>query len=173
MPETARELVLAVVGGDVHRFAEIVQRYDALVRGVIEKKVRDNDTKEELVQETFYQAFKNLGGLSDPERLESWLVKIAERRVLQHGRSDQRRAQHELHAARPDQSESEQPTWVWEEASRLPRPLADILFLRYRLNLSYTEISDRLNLPPSTVRGRLHEARKKLRAELERRGLQP
>ncbi|MEE9393862.1 MAG: sigma-70 family RNA polymerase sigma factor [Planctomycetota bacterium] len=173
MSETTRELVLAVVGGDVHRFAEIVQRYDVLVRRTIARAVSDGDTREELVQQTFYQAFKNLGGLRHPDQLEAWLIRIAERRLAQHIRAASRRSAHEKNAARPVEEPSERPTWVWEEAARLPPSLADILFLRYRMGLDYGEISERLSVPLSTVRGRLYEARKRLRTELEKRGLHP
>lgn len=173
MAETPAEIVAAIVGGEVHRFAEIVERYDGIVRRIVAGRVADPDSREEVVQETFYRAFRRLGDLENPDRLETWLVRIAERRITQLGRAVSRRNAREQEAARPSPVTSESGAWIWEETARLPRAYADALFLRYRLGLDYGEIADRLGIARSTVRGRLYKARQQLRAELERRGLRP
>jgi RNA polymerase sigma factor (sigma-70 family) len=57
-------------------------------------------------------------------------------------------------------------SWIWEEVSRLSPLAAEILELRYRQGLSYAEIADRLQVPRSTVRGRIYQARRELRQRL-------
>ena len=70
-------MVDAILSGEVHRFGEVVERFDRPVRRIIERSVRDPDSREELVQQTFYLAFKRLESLNDPTRLEPWLARIA------------------------------------------------------------------------------------------------
>ena len=50
---------------------------------------------------------------------------------------------------------------------RLPGRLRLPLVMHYAEGMSYTEIAQALRLPKSTVRSRLHNAREKLRKELE------
>ena len=56
--------------------------------------------------------------------------------------------------------------WIWEEVAQLEEIHAEVLHLRYRESLTYAEIAARLGLPHSTVRGRIHLARRALRARL-------
>lgn len=46
---------------------------------------------------------------------------------------------------------------------KLPRNLRDIVILRYMMNLNSTEIGEKLNIPPSTVRSQLSKALKILK----------
>ena len=56
---------------------------------------------------------------------------------------------------------------VREATARLPEPLREIIVLRYFEDLSLREISALLKLPLTTVKFRLHFAKRKLRSELE------
>lgn len=55
---------------------------------------------------------------------------------------------------------------VRETTAQLPEPLREILVLRYFEDLSLREISEFLKLPLTTVKFRLHFAKRKLRAKL-------
>ena len=56
---------------------------------------------------------------------------------------------------------------VREVTAKLPEPLREIIVLRYFEDLSLREISALLKLPLSTVKFRLHFAKRKLRAKLK------
>ena len=56
---------------------------------------------------------------------------------------------------------------VREATAQLPEPLREIIVLRYFEDLSLREISTLLKLPLSTVKFRLHFAKRKLRAKLK------
>lgn len=56
---------------------------------------------------------------------------------------------------------------VHEATAQLPEPLREIIVLRYFEDLSLREISALLKLPLSTVKFRLHFAKRKLRAKLK------
>ena len=56
---------------------------------------------------------------------------------------------------------------VRETTEQLPESLREIIILRYFEDLSLREIAAMLKLPLSTVKFRLHFAKRKLRAKLE------
>ena len=56
---------------------------------------------------------------------------------------------------------------VRETTAQLPEPLREIIILRYFEDLSLREIAAMLKLPLSTVKFRLHFAKRKLRAKLK------
>jgi len=173
MSDGDRDIVVAVIGGQSHRFADVVRKYDARVRRVVSRQVRDAGVRDDLVQETFYRAFKKLDQLAEHQALEGWLVAIARRCVADHFRrrrpADRSDSETTGLAAAPDNG----ALWVWDEVGRLAHADAEVLRLRYLESLSYEELAARLNVPVSTVRGRIYEARRALRKRLEEKGLLP
>lgn len=155
-----------ILRGDVDRFSQIVHQFDERIRDIVSRQVKDHTAREELVQETFYQALKNLDQLNDPARLEAWLAMIARRNVTDHFRKKKRHPTRQV----DDSIDQQQPTadhdWIWDEVARLNAAFSEVLNLRYRVGLSYEEIATRLEIPRSTVRGRIYEARLALRKRL-------
>jgi RNA polymerase sigma-70 factor (ECF subfamily) len=62
--------------------------------------------------------------------------------------------------------EAETNDAIWEALGKLPPQQRAVLVLRYYLDLGEAEMSSRLEVPPGTVKSRLHAARKHLRALL-------
>lgn len=173
MQTTHSELISAIIDGDIHRYKEVVQQFDMRVRTTIATRVSDPGTIDDLVQETFYKAFKNLDRLNDPKRLGAWLDSIARNCVADHFRS-----QNKL-PTRPSVIDEEatpgvgDKNWVWDEVEKLPTEQAKVLILRYRFSQTYEEVANQLGVAMSTVRGRIFEARKALKQRLKDKGLFP
>jgi RNA polymerase sigma-70 factor (ECF subfamily) len=170
MQESDVELVEAVLAGASERFGELVRRYDRRVRSALAERLGTRRSFEELVHQTFYRAFMNLGQLGDPARFEGWLLRIAARCAADHLRARSARRERplpesEAWTAAPAPMD-EPRAWIWDEVERLAPAFAEVLVLRYRAGLSYGEIAARLALPLSTVRGRIYEARRALRQRL-------
>jgi RNA polymerase sigma factor (sigma-70 family) len=163
-------LVPAILSGDVRRFGEVVERHDRTVRDVVERAVRDPVLREELIQQTYWLAFRSLSGVAAPERLEAWIARIARNAVVDALRRRATRRAHERPLDDLDlpERDREQPGWIWDEVARLAASEREVLALRYREGLSYREIAERIGVPCSTVRGRIYEARRALRRRLER-----
>jgi RNA polymerase sigma-70 factor (ECF subfamily) len=139
------------------------------VRAYLGARTRSASELEELVHQTFYLAFRHLERLAEPARFEGWLIAIAARCAHDHARAQaDERARAQGTPREPAADPSQAPDWIWEEVGELSELLAEVLVLRYRLSLSYREIAAHLAVPESTVRGRIHEARKALRVRLER-----
>jgi RNA polymerase sigma-70 factor (ECF subfamily) len=72
------EIIRRVSGGDVNAFETLVHRYAPLVLGIVRRHVPGNKT-EDVVQDTFVEAFRSLGSFSHKSPFSHWLSKIAVR----------------------------------------------------------------------------------------------
>ncbi len=173
MQTTNNELIAAITGGEIHRYGEIVQQFDHRVRASIASRVSDPATIDDLAQEAFYKAFKNLDRLEDSNRLGAWLVSIARNCVNDHFRKPQTQMGNLSSIETSAAPEFAAATWVWDEVEKLSIAHVTVLRFRYQLSLTYDEIAERLGVSQSTVRGRIFEARKALKKRLKDKGLFP
>jgi RNA polymerase sigma-70 factor, ECF subfamily len=73
----AEELLARVRGGDEDAFRLIFERHHRVIMRFIYGMVGRRALAEELTQETFMAAYKNLGTLRDDAKLSTWLYGIA------------------------------------------------------------------------------------------------
>jgi RNA polymerase sigma factor (sigma-70 family) len=71
------ELVNASLGGNRDAFGQIVTRYQSLICSLAYSATGSLSQSEDLAQEIFVTAWKQLAGLREPEKLRSWLCGIA------------------------------------------------------------------------------------------------
>ena len=71
------ELVGASLSGDRDAFGRIVARYQSLVCSLAYSATGSLSQSEDLAQETFVTAWKQLAGLREPKKLRAWLCGIA------------------------------------------------------------------------------------------------
>jgi RNA polymerase sigma-70 factor (ECF subfamily) len=77
---TDAELVQQVLRGETEAFHQLSERYYRAVGGFILKRVQRPDLVEDLVQETFLEAFQALKAKRAPQTFSSWLFGIAHNR---------------------------------------------------------------------------------------------
>src|SRR5476651_701944 len=80
MPVTAgndAELVSASLAGHRDAFGQIVARYQSLICSLAFSATGSLSQSEDLAQETFVTAWKQLGDLREREKLRAWLCGIA------------------------------------------------------------------------------------------------
>ncbi len=75
--EIAPNIVAAARNGDEDAFHAIFRRYGRPVLSFLYNHVHDRTLAEELAQETFVRAYRNLRHLQDETRLSTWLFGIA------------------------------------------------------------------------------------------------
>ena len=158
----------AVLAGDQARFTDIVTRFDGGVRRIVARQMRDDHGLDEVVQEIWFRAYRQLSRLGDVGKLEAWLGRIARNCVTDHFRERRRLAR--FVPLTEESVQVDAAPWIWELVERLDSPFREVLTRRYREHLSYTEIAAGLRAPVSTVRGRLFQARLALRRLLELEG---
>ena len=74
-------LISRAQSGDEAAFAELMQAHYAYVYGVVIKIVNNPHDAEEVVQETFFSAYRGLPQLEDRRKFKGWLAKIARNRA--------------------------------------------------------------------------------------------
>ena len=133
--------------------------------------LRDQDDAYDIVQETFVRAIRETR-LFDPDfRIKAWLFRVAKNLCLNQLRNTSRRSA--ILQANPMVDRQEAQQWktlfdgeqsilMMETLDKLGDDHREILVLRYYDELSYTEISQVLDIKLGTVMSRLSRARKKL-----------
>lgn len=134
--------------------------------------LRNHERAEDLVQETFLQAWRSFHRFETGTNLRAWLYKI----MFNLHYTDLRRNKLELVQA--DEMiaatiafDPPTPQFVTEEEviaalERVPKDFQIPVMLADIEELSYLEIAEVLNIPKGTVMSRLHRGRKILRMEL-------
>ena len=90
---TDADLVANVLAGDREAFGCLYDRYNRLVRAVVYDISTDWPTVQDLTQECFLRAYRNLERLRQPDRFAQWVVGIA-RQVARERRRTLRRDRH-------------------------------------------------------------------------------
>jgi RNA polymerase sigma factor (sigma-70 family) len=164
--------------GGQDAFRILVERHGAMVLGVCRSLVSDPHEAEDAFQATFLVLVRRAGSIRRRETLAPWLYGVA-RRVARRAqvRASRRRrrevaAELDIVSERgpiPESPGAEQA--LQEEIGRLPESLRTPLILCCLEGESYDFAARRLGVRESTLRGRLHRARRRLESRLKRRGL--
>jgi len=156
----------------------IHDQYYLRVRKFILASVKNESAADDLVQETFIRIQENVDSLRDPEKITSWIFSIAHHLCQDHFRALKKSSsQEELHDGlitlqeSPVQKELEQGEMsrcVQDKLSLLPETQRNVIIFADIMDFSHQEMADILGLTVENVKVRLHRARKKLKAILEK-----
>ncbi len=81
-------MITRSVHGDVAAFSQLVHQYQARVRAYIGCYLQRADGVDDLGQEVFVAAFKDIGTYRRESAFSTWLLGVARHRVLRHMRSE-------------------------------------------------------------------------------------
>ncbi len=161
--------------------ADEMERHRAAVTRYIRSLVRDASEAEDLAQEAFLRAHRQRATLRDQAALESWLYHIATHVSIDRLRQRARTVQRQVDTAvedmpiadrdQPSQLAVLQQTEMSECVQRYVASLSDaykaVLLLHDADGLTANEIAHLLQIPLSTVKMRLHRARRQLGVALK------
>jgi RNA polymerase sigma-70 factor, ECF subfamily len=85
------DLVRAAQAGDSEAYGELVGRYQDCIYTIVSDRVADREDALDLVQETFFRAYRALGGFRQEAGFYTWLYRIAVRLCIDHSRKRKRR----------------------------------------------------------------------------------
>src|ERR1700678_4062001 len=71
------DLVAASLGGNRDAFRRIVERYQTLICSLAYCATGSVSQSQDMAQETFLAAWKDLARLREPDKLRAWLCRIA------------------------------------------------------------------------------------------------
>lgn len=184
MPKVAApdaELVRRAQRGDRPAFEELVRKTTHLVYAHLYLETADPHVAEDLVQETYLNAFRCLRRLQKPQLFRSWLLTIAHNAcVSAHRRKTRKkRAGTRLSGLDPDQlhKPGEEPPDLAEREERRRRVLSIIrsmpenyrlaLMMRFLLGADYETMSAQLGLSNGALRGILNRGVRLLQQKLK------
>ena len=173
------ELVGASLSGNRDAFGQIVARYQSLVCSLAYSATGSLSQSEDLAQETFVAAWKQLAGLREPEKLRAWLCGIARNLINNFLRKQGREPSHQAesleeitgsHSPEPlpvDQTISnEEAAILWRSLERIPEIYREPLVLFYREHQSIDAVAEKLELTEDNVKQRLSRGRKLLHEQV-------
>ena len=77
-----RDTIKKVLKGDFDAFEQLVEKYEGRIFRHLRKMVKDNQLAEDLLQETFLNAYKGLDKFSGASSFSTWLFRIATNNAL-------------------------------------------------------------------------------------------
>jgi RNA polymerase sigma factor (sigma-70 family) len=159
--------------GDERALEELYRRYSPLVYTVALRSLGDVTEAEDVLQQVFIAAWKGRDRYEpDRAKLPTWLMGIARNKVDAHAaRGRQRRIQSEV-ASNTVTTDSlpvdvAQQLAIADEISRLDAVPQQVLRLAFFEDLTHTQIAERLQMPPGTVKSHIRRSLIKLRNRME------
>ena len=159
--------------GDPQAFEALVNRYQQMIHALTYRMTGSVSDAEDLAQETFIRAYRQLRAYRGESKFSSWLYRIGINTCLNWQRSRQRRT--ELHAefARQDTSPGnvdEITAKVQAALLQLPDKQRAAIILTVYDEMNHAEAARVLSCSETTVSWRIFMARKQLRRLLQVNG---
>ncbi|MFN2501337.1 MAG: RNA polymerase sigma factor [Pyrinomonadaceae bacterium] len=158
------DLVQRARAGDEDALGEIYRGFSPLVHGIALSRL-PYDEVQDIVQDVFISAFKNLHTLRDPGAVGPWLAMITRNRTVEYYRQSRpsEELQEELRGKNDQRAEALE---VLTTIRTLPESYRETLILRLVEGMTGNEIADRTGLSPDSVRVNLHRGMGLLREKL-------
>lgn len=135
---------------------------------------------EDILQETFLKAYKNLDQFEGKSNMYTWLYSIARNKSIdefrkrkhESGRSSIPVEEFELESDEFTSKENKEEVLLLREAiAKLPEILRSIVVMKSIDGLSYPEISEVTGINEQTLKNRMFRARKQLAVSLKQMGV--
>ncbi|MFY0685110.1 MAG: sigma-70 family RNA polymerase sigma factor [Balneola sp.] len=181
--------VVRALKGDESAYKDLMNKYDRPIFFHVRKMIKEKELVEDLVQEVFMKAFKNLTSYSNEYAFSTWLYRIATNHTIDYLRKKKlqtlsindpyKTKDGEFEIQLPDDTyatdkeviRKERKQIVQEAIEELPEKYKAVIQLRHMDELSYDEISEKLDLPLGTVKAHIFRARELLyKALIDKRG---
>ncbi|MBQ6569363.1 MAG: sigma-70 family RNA polymerase sigma factor [Clostridia bacterium] len=151
---------------------EIYQQYAQTVFRYLYYKTRSEDIAEELTQETFYQAVKNIDRFDGSCKISTWLCAIAKNQLLVYYRKHPPQEDVETLPLTEGSAESSAlenmgKMELLKKLHGFPEPYREIIYLRAFGGLSFKEIGEIMGKSENWARVTFYRGKEKLAKENE------
>ena len=177
------QLIRRILSGDDEAFTTLVGKYQKGVHALAWRRIGDFHFAEEITQDTFLQAYKNLATLKNPSQFAGWLYVIANNlcnRWIQKKKPaiqsledtpmkeiDQSSYTHHVSEQRATETTEHHHEIVKKLLKRLPESERTVVTLYYLGEMKPKEIGKFLGVSMNTINSRLRRARKRLQEREE------
>ena len=177
------QLISKILEGDDTAFSTLVEKYQKGIHALVWRKIGDFHYAEEITQDTFLNAYKNLSTLKEPSQFAGWLYVIANRLCINWNQRNKSKMQslastpmekiehssynHYMLEQREAEATERRHRLVKNLLEKLPESERTVMTLYYLGGMKSKEIGKFLGVSVHTVTSRLHRARKRLAQEEE------
>jgi len=178
------DLIKLIRQEDQERYREIIERYQGKLFAYIYRLIGAKEEAEDLLQDVFIKAYRNLNSYDLDRKFSSWIYRIAHNEAVNYIKrkylkkfiswEDVSSTKDKLEIKSPEDgpeeiwSKKESVREVDEAIRKLPIKYRQVLLLRYFSDNSYEEISEILDKPLNTVGTLINRAKKKLYEEISK-----
>lgn len=179
--------VVAATLQDANAFAPIIARYEQkLSRYIARLGVRNFEDQQDVLQEIFIKAYRNLNSFDTSLSFSSWIYRIAHNEAISWYRKKSVRPEGHMIADSTEivpllSSQEDAADVIFDQASnaevvltaleKLDAKYREVIVLRYFEHKEYDEISDILQIPPGSVGTLLHRGKKQLQQAINKNAL--
>jgi RNA polymerase sigma-70 factor (ECF subfamily) len=175
LPRADEDLISLVGQGDAEAFTTLYDRHSHAAFSLAYRMMGERQASEDLAQDAFLKLWRSATSYR-PERgsVRTWILSIVRNSGIDQIRSQasRRRRQEEIEASAPRSQPSEAFAETWRNSQReqirealntLPPEQLKILELAYFSGYTHVQISELVDVPLGTVKGRMQLGLKKMR----------
>jgi RNA polymerase sigma-70 factor (ECF subfamily) len=171
--------ITKVINGDTNAFANLIDAYKNMVFSLAYKMTKNREDAEEISQDTFIKAYKNLEKFKGDSKFSTWLYRIAYHACLDSIKKNKKHQNTlEINEITFNQIKSvenilegierkERAKIMNDCLLKLPEEERSVIWMFYYDELSLKEIIEVTQLSEANIKVKLHRARKKLVAIVE------
>lgn len=179
------DIITRVLDGDYDAFEFLVEKYQGRIYRHLTKMVKDNAEAQDLLQETFLNAYRGLKGFAGTSAFSTWLFRIANNaalmflrkhrpEVIEYAEEVANRPTPELVPASPQfvstpleiLLSTEGKKKIEEAIDSLPLMYRTVIILRDVEGFSLEEVAGIVDSSVPAVKSRLHRGRHSIRESL-------
>lgn len=159
-------VIAKIRAGKADAFEEIVVRYQAAIVRYLYRLTGDGETAQDLAQDTFIQAYRNILKTNSDISLKAWLYRIATNNARQYYR--RKKIVSFVPFGDPDTNTASflkpgKDLEIEEALGRLPSDQRACLILHYVEGFRYREIGETLGISEDAVRKRVARGKQSFR----------
>jgi RNA polymerase sigma-70 factor (ECF subfamily) len=179
------QIIERTLAGETDAFSLLVRRWERPIYGLSLRMLGREEDARDVCQETFLAAFRNLRKFRGDAKFSSWLYRIAlnacHSRLRKQGAVVEHSIDHEDDEGRqfeladsdqenlPDRLQRDQRAeLVRKTLQALPAEMRQVIIMKEYEELTFTEISEVLQVPVSTVKSRLYAGLQQMGSRLEK-----
>jgi RNA polymerase sigma-70 factor (ECF subfamily) len=174
------ELVGKIINGDVRSYGDLMVRYEAPLLRYITYLIHDRDMADDVLQDTFIKAYRNLARFNQRRKFSSWIYRSAHNPAMDAVKKNHPISMDEATLGSLATVESGIAEQIDKEIlahdvgrclSQLDTKYSAPLLLHYFQHKNYTEVSDILRIPSATVGVRISRGKQRLREICKKLGV--
>ena len=166
-------LVLRCQTGDENAFAMIIEQFHPRLSYFVRKMLADRHQVEDVMQNVWFDVFRQIGRLRDPAAFPTWAYRIARDHVYRLHRNvrlptvELNEGTSTIAVDEVEHFQSEDARQIHQSLDKLSPEHREVLILRFLDELKYDEIAEITNCEIGTVKSRIHYAMRAIKQILK------